>query len=284
MNLMDRIKNKFGVMSKGQRAIAEHLLTHYESAAFLTASKLGKIVGVSESTIVRFAISLGYLGYPHMQEELQEIVRNKLSTVTRLEITAESTEAKNVLTDVLRSDIKDINETLGSISNKDFIEAVEMISKARKVFIIGNRSANALAGFLGFYLNLILGNVKVINNGMGGLFEQMLTLTQEDVVIGISFPRYTRRTVELFEVAVNQSAQTIAITDSIISPLAQMADISLTAKSQLSSFVDSMVAPLSLINAIITALGMVNQESVKKTFERLEDIWDKYDIYYHVDS
>lgn len=279
MVLMDRIKEKFSTMSKGQKLIAEYLLKNYEKAAFLTASKLGSIVGVSESTVVRFATLIGYDGYPDLQHELQIMVEDKLSTVTRLN-SASLQDAESILVQVLRSDIKDIEETLEEISQEAFMSAVDHIIKANNIYILGNRSATALSMFLGFYLNLILDNVKIVTNTMGDMFENLIDVDKKDVVIAISFPRYTRRTVELLEMASSQGAQTIVITDSIISPLAQIADITLVAKSQLSSFIDTMVAPLSVINALITAVGMIKADTVKETFKSLELVWDRYQVYY----
>jgi DNA-binding MurR/RpiR family transcriptional regulator len=276
---MDRIKEKFPTMSKGQKLIAEYLLKNYEKAAFLTASKLGSIVGVSESTVVRFATLIGYDGYPELQHELQVMVEDKLSTVTRLN-SASLQDAENILAQVLKSDIKDIEETLEDISQEAFTAAVDQIIKANNIYVLGNRSASALSMFLGFYLNLVLDNVKIVTNTMGDMFENLMDVDQRDVVIAISFPRYTRRTVELLEMASSQGAQIIVITDSIISPLAQIADVTLVAKSQLSSFVDTMVAPLSVINALITAVGMIKADTVKDTFKRLELVWDKYQVYY----
>ncbi|WP_291569188.1 MurR/RpiR family transcriptional regulator, partial [Clostridium sp. UBA2485] len=250
-DLMRMIQTKFPRLSKGQKLIAEYILKHYDKAAFMTAAKLGTSVGVSESTVVRFANQLGYSGYPELQKALQELIKNKLTTVQRIELSNDFISHNNALKGVLKSDIENIRVTLEKINHSAFDEAVNNIFKAKNIYIIGLRSSTALADFLGFYLNLILDNVKIVSYGMSDIFEQMLNLSEEDCVIGIGFPRYAMRTIEALTFAKSRKAAVIAITDSVLSPLATRADYTLVAESNMASFVDSLVAPLSVINALI---------------------------------
>lgn len=278
-DLMRMIQTKFPRLSKGQKLIAEYILKHYDKAAFMTAAKLGTSVGVSESTVVRFANQLGYSGYPELQKALQELIKNKLTTVQRIELSNDFISHNNALKGVLKSDIENIRVTLEKINHSAFDEAVNNIFKAKNIYIIGLRSSTALADFLGFYLNLILDNVKIVSYGMSDIFEQMLNLSEEDCVIGIGFPRYAMRTIEALTFAKSRKAAVIAITDSILSPLATRADYTLVAESNMASFVDSLVAPLSVINALIIAVGLREKEKISKTFNDLEDIWEEYQVY-----
>ncbi|NLY43840.1 MAG: MurR/RpiR family transcriptional regulator [Clostridiaceae bacterium] len=266
--------------SKGQKLIARYILNHYDKAAFMTAARLGSVVGVSESTVVRFAMELGYDGYPKLQRALQELIRTKLTAVQRMEITSDRIGDQDILTAVLQSDMDKIRQTLEEIDKESFQQIVEIILKARKIYILGFRSSAALASFLGFYFNLIFDNVRLVHTTSASeMFEQILRVSPEDVVIGISFPRYSRRTIKALQYAKDQGSKVIAITDTYISPLAEYADHTIIARSDMASFVDSLVAPLSVINALIVTLAMRKKEEVYSTFEKLEHIWDEYQVY-----
>lgn len=278
-DLMRMIQTKFSRLSKGQKLIAEYILKHYDKAAFMTAAKLGASVGVSESTVVRFANQLGYEGYPELQKALQELIKNKLTTAQRIELSNDFIIPNNALKGVLKSDIENIRSTMEKINYEAFESTVNSILNSKKIYIVGLRSSAALADFLGFYLNLILDNVKIVSYGMSDIFEQMLTLGEGDCVIGIGFPRYAMRTVETLNYAKSRGADVIAITDSVLSPLATKADYVLIAESNMASFVDSLVAPLSVINALIIAVGLREKDKISKTFTELEQVWQEYQIY-----
>ncbi|MBU3180943.1 MurR/RpiR family transcriptional regulator [Clostridium psychrophilum] len=278
-DLMRSIQIKFPRLSKGQKLIAEYILKHYDKAAFMTAAKLGISVGVSESTVVRFANELGFSGYPKLQKSLQELIKNKLTTVQRIELSNDFMTQENALKGVLKADMENIRATLEKINYQSFEDIVNSLFKARKIYIIGLRSSSALAEFLAFYLNLILDNVKVVAYGVSDIFEQMLNVDEQDIVIGIGFPRYTTRTIEALAFAKSKNANVIAITDSLLSPLAAKADYTLIAQSNMASFVDSLVAPLSVINALIIAVGLREKEKISRTFSTLEDIWEEYQVY-----
>ncbi|GAA0723225.1 MurR/RpiR family transcriptional regulator [Clostridium malenominatum] len=278
-DLMRTIQTKFPRLSKGQKLIAEYILKHYDKAAFMTAAKLGISVGVSESTVVRFANELGFSGYPTLQKALQELIKNKLTTVQRIELSNDFINQESALKSVLKSDMENIRATLEKINHVTFDEVVNSIFRARKIYIVGLRSSTAIAEFLGFYLNLILDNVKVTGYGVSDIFEHMLNVCDEDLVIGIGFPRYAARTIEALDYAKNRGANVVAITDSLLSPLAARADYTLIAQSNMASFVDSLVAPLSVINALIIAVGLREKEKISSTFSKLEKIWEDYEVY-----
>lgn len=278
-DLMRIIQGKFARLSKGQKLIADYILKHYDKAAFMTAAKLGVSVGVSESTVVRFANQLGYEGYPELQKALQELIKNKLTTAQRIELASDYVEPNNALKGVLKADIDNIRTTMEKINYTDFQGTVNSILKAKKIYIIGLRSSAALADFLGFYLNLILDNVKVVSYGISDIFEQIINVEEGDCVIGIGFPRYAVRTVETLNFGKSRGADVIAITDSLLSPLSAKADFTLVAESNMASFVDSLVAPLSVINALIVAVGLREKEKISQTFNELEHIWEEYQIY-----
>lgn len=278
-DLMRIIQLKFSKMSKGQKLIAEYILKHYDKAAFMTAAKLGVSVGVSESTVVRFAIELGFSGYPKLQRALQELIKNKLTTVQRLELSNNLISEENALKGVLKADIENIRTTLEKINHRTFENVVNCIFAAKKIYIIGLRSSTALAEFLGFYLNLILDNVYVVGYGMSDIFEQLINIKEGDLVIGIGFPRYAARTIEALNYAQSKGTKVVAITDSLVSPLATKADYTLIAQSNMASFVDSLVAPLSVINALIVAVGLREKEKISNTFNELENIWQEYQVY-----
>lgn len=266
--------------SKGQRQIARYMLEHYEKAAYQTASRLGSIVGVSESTVVRFAIELGYAGYPELQKALQELVRTKLTTVQRIEVTNDRIGDARILEKVLTSDLEKIRHTLEHADYDSFDRAVDAVLSARMIYIIGVRSSAALASFLYFYFNLIFENVRLIQATSGSeIFEHIFRLGQEDAVIGISFPRYSKQLTNAMAYAKNRHARTIALTDSPMAPIASLADHLLLAKSDMVSFVDSLVAPMSIINAMIVAIAKKKQTELSEIFGQLESVWDANDVY-----
>ncbi len=278
-DLMRLIQSRFPRLSKGQKLIAEYILKSYDKAAFMTAAKLGVSVGVSESTVVRFANELGFSGYPKLQKALQELIKNKLTTVQRLELSNDYISEGYALKGVLKADMENIRATLEKINYNTFEDVVKKIFEAKRIYIIGLRSSTALAEFLGFYLNIILQNVRTVGNGISDIFEQMINVEEGDLVIGIGFPRYASRTIDALAFAQDRGAKVVAITDSLLSPLAAKADYSLIAQSNMASFVDSLVAPLSVINALIIAVGMREKQSITNTFNSLESIWKEYNVY-----
>ena len=247
-DLMRLIQVKFPRLSKGQKLIAEYILKNYDKAAFMTAAKLGISVGVSESTVVRFANELGFSGYPKLQKALQELIKNKLTTVQRLELSNDFASHGAALKGVLKADMENIRATLEKINPYTFEDVLNSIFEAKNIYIIGLRSSTALAEFLGFYLNIILQNVRIVSYGISDIFEQMINIGEGDLVIGIGFPRYATKTIDVLDFSKARGAKVVAITDSLLSPLAAKADSTLIAQSNMASFVDSLVAPLSVIN------------------------------------
>lgn len=279
-NLIGLMKEKYSSLSKGHKAIASYIMNHYDKAAFMTAAQLGDEVGVSESTVVRFPVELGYDGYPRLQKELKELIKSKLTSVQRLEVSSNRIDKDNVLKSVLQADLNKIKMTLEEIDSENFNNIVEEILKAKRIFILGVRSSAPLASFLGFYFNLIFENVRLVHTtSVSEMFEQIVNAREGDVVIGISFPRYSRRTTKAMQFVHKQGAAVIAITDNKDSPLAKSANYSIFARSDMNSFVDSLVAPLSIINAIIVAIGLKRKEQIQATLEKLENIWDEYQVY-----
>ena len=284
-DILSIIRDEMSTFSKGQKLIANFILESYDKAAFMTASRLGKTVKVSESTVVRFAAELGYEGYPAMQKALQEMIRSKLTSVQRIEVSNDRIGDQDVLSMVMQSDIEKIHMTMEETDRAEFDQAVDAIVGARHVYILGVRSAAALASFLGFYFNLIFDHVTMIHStSTSEVFEQMLRVAPGDVVVGISFPRYSRRTVKAMQFAHDRGATAIALTDSETSPLVPYSTHRLLAKSDMASFVDSLVAPLSLINALIVAIGRKKNEDLSRTFSDLERIWDEYEVYEKADE
>lgn len=266
--------------SKGHKLIAHYVLEHFDKSAFMTASKLGQTVGVSESTVVRFAIELGFDGYPGFQKALQDLMRNKLTSFQRIDVTSDQIGEDDILEKVLSLDIDRIRGTLNECSKKDFYQAVDRIVNANSIYVIGTRSSSALASFTAYYLNLIFPYVKLVrSSSTSEMFEQILRIDSKDVVIGFSFPRYSKQTLNALKYAHDSGAGVIAFTDSKNSPLVKYADNVLIAQSDMASFVDSLVAPLSLINALIVAVSMNKKEKLSSNFKKLEDIWEKYDVY-----
>ena len=279
-DLITKIQSELPGFSKGQKQIARFILEHYDKAAFMTASRLGVTVGVSESTVVRFATELGYDGYPHLQRALQEMIRNKLTSVQRMEVAGDRMGGRDVLQTVLHADTDMIRVTLDEIDRDAFQGAVDALMGAKRIYILGVRSSSALASFLGFYLNLWFENVTLVHtNSVSEIFEQVLRVGPGDVLFGISFPRYSKRTLSAMKYARDRGARVIALTDSQLSPLARVADHVLLARSDMASFVDSLVAPLSVINALIVAVGMSRRDEIEQTFNKLERIWEEYDVY-----
>lgn len=279
-DILKIINRELPTLSKGQRLIAKYILEHYEKAAFYTAAKLGSIVGVSESTVVRFANELGYDGYPKLQKALQELIKTKLTTVQRIEITSDRIDEHNILKSVLQSDMEKIRVTLDEMDSYTFNTCVDKILNSKRIYILGVRSSAALASFLGFYFNLIFDQVKTIHtNSLSEMFEQIMRIEEGDVVIGISFPRYSKRTIKAMQYAKTNGANVIAITDNPQSPLTNYSDYCLFSKSDMLSFVDSLVAPLSLLNALIVAVSLQKKNEISSTFEKLEKIWDTYQVY-----
>ena len=279
-NLIAMIEEGMHTFSKGQKRIANYILEHYDKAAYMTASKLGALVGVSESTVVRFAIELGFEGYPEMQKSLQELIRMKLTSVQRVEVTNSLIGEGDVLEKILMSDAEKIRRTLEEVDRDAFEAAVDKIVAADKIYIIGVRSSSSLAGFLNFNFRMIFDNVKFVQTTSGSeMFEQIMSIGPNDVMIAISFPRYSKRIVNAVEYAHNAGADVISLTDSHQSPIAGVADQLLLARSDLVSFVDSLVAPLSIINAIIVAVSRKKMDDIRIRFEKLEKIWDEYEVY-----
>lgn len=278
--LQMRIEEKYRNLSKGQKRVAEYVLDNYDKAVFLTAARLGEVVGVSESTVVRFATQLGYKGYPEFQKALEELVRNRLNSIQRMKVTYGRISQSQILETVLQSDIEKIKQTLNGIDHLAFNQAIDTILNARKIYVLGIRSCAPLAAFMSFYLNLLCDNVIAVNtNSSSEIFEQLIRIGEEDVIIGISFPRYSQRTLKALEFASKRKAKIITLTDSVHSPINIYSSCNLIARSDMASIVDSLVAPLSVVNALIVALCMKKQEEVIGTLETLEQIWGEYQVY-----
>ncbi len=279
-NLFTKIQSNYIRFSKGQKKLADYILSNYEQAVFMTAVKLGKQVGVSESTTVRFAVELGYDGYPEFRQALEEMVLNRLNSVQRMEVAYSNIPEDQILHRVLLSDIDKIKHTLETCSKEAFLTAVKSILGAKRVYLVGIRSCAPLAAFLEFYLQQILDDVRLITtNNASEIFEQMIRLDEDDVVIGISFPRYSMRTLKAMEFANNRKAKIITITDSQHSPINLYSSCTLLAKSDMASIVDSLVAPLSVINALIVALCLERKDKVMNTLSEMEKLWEEYQVY-----
>lgn len=279
-DILTYIQENMSSFSKGQKLIANYILQSYDKAAFMTASKLGKTVNVSESTVVRFAAELGFDGYPSMQKTLQEMIRNKLTAIQRVEVSKERIGNQDVMTMVMQSDIEKIRMTLDETDQTSFNQAVAAIANAKRIYVLGVRSASVLATFISFYFRFMFDNlVSVDTSSISEVFEQIVHISADDVFIGLSFPRYSKRTIKAMQYAKDQGAKVVAITDSKVSPLTKIADVSLLAKSDMASFVDSLVAPLSLVNALIVAISREKAVHLESSLNRLESIWEEYDVY-----
>lgn len=285
IQLAKRIEENEKSFSKGQRAIAKFITEHYDKVAFMTASRLGATVGVSESTVVRFATEIGYSGYPQLQQAMQEMIRNKLTSVQRLEITSGNIPVGQLLDASLDQDIDIIRRTKESVSREEFYSAVDAITAAKTIYVLGAGSSLALATFLVHYMSLIFSDVHLIDaTSEAQMLQQLVRVQKGDAVIGISFPRYSKKAVKALKYACDRGASTIAITDSALSPIAVSAQYSLLARSDMVSFVDSLVGPLSLINALIVTIAIRKKDEVSQILQTLEDIWDEYGVYEKVDE
>lgn len=284
-DVLTAIKALSPTFSKGQRRIAAYITENYEKAAFMTAGKLGQSAGVSESTVVRFASDIGYEGYPEMRRAMQELVKNRLTTVQRIEVAKGMITGPDVPESVLNSDISKIRHTLEELDRGAFENAAKTICRARTIYIVGVRSSAVLSGFMGFYLNQLFPDVRVISqSAFSEIYEQILHIGPEDVLVAISFPRYSRRTIMAMRYARDKGAKVVGITDSESSLVAQLADIRLYARSDMVSFLDSLVAPLSLINALVVAVAEQSGENLGEAFQRLENIWTEFDVYEKYDQ
>lgn len=278
--LFTKIKNMYPSMSKGHRKIADYILENYDKAGFMTALKLGETAGVSESTAVRFAYELGFEGYPEFQKELSETAKRKLTFVQRINLAEDRIKDGDILQRVTNLDIASIRSTMESISKDEFYSIVDTITSARKVYIIGSRSAEPLAMFLHYYLNLMLDEViNVKSSGTTEVLQQVLKINHDDVIIGISFPRYSSQTLKALQYSSDRNAKVIAITDSLTSPIAKVSKYTLLAKSNMNSFIDTLTGPLSVLNALLVAISIIKKDELSQTFATLEKIWDDYGVY-----
>ncbi len=279
-NLLREIEARFDGFSKGQKSIAQYILEHYEKAAFMTAAQLGNLAAVSESTVVRFADELGYAGYPALRRALRELVHTNLTSFQRVEVADTIIGDKDVLEQVLVSDAEKIRKTLDTIDRIAFNDAVDNIICAKRIYIIGVRSSATLAGFLHYNLQMVFDNLTLVQTTSGNeMLEQIMRVGEGDVVIAISFPRYSKRIIKAVEFAKSNGADVVALTDRVTSPIAKEADQLLTANSDMASFVDSLVAPLSIINAIVAAVTRKKRDEITERLKKLEEIWDEYDVY-----
>ena len=284
-DILTVIQENMSTFSKGQKRIANYILESYDKAAFMTASRLGKTVSVSESTVVRFAAELGYDGYPAMQKALQEMVLNRLTAVQRIEVSSERLGEQDILSTILQSDMDKLRVSMECIDRTAFAGAVDALLSARRVYILGVRSSAALAEFFGYYLNYMFEDVRVVTGASESeMFEKIVHVAPQDAVVGISFPRYSTATSKALQYCASAGAQVIALTDCETAPIAQSADYLLTAKSDMVSLVDSLVAPMSLINALIVAVASLRRQEVTKTLDSLERVWDRYGVYEKVDG
>ena len=277
-DMIERLNQSGKRLSKGHRKIAQYIAQHYEKAVFMTASRLGDSVGVSESTVVRFAAAMGYEGYPQLQRALQELVSHRLTANQRFEMATE-VDPHDAMSLVLKSDMQNLRATLDQMDNTVFDDVVKRLLSARAIYVMGLRSAAPLAQFMGYYLNYIFDNVHLVSSGATDVVEEISKLREDDVLIGISFPRYSSRTLEAMRFAKRCGAQVVAITDGPMSPLTDIADATLTARTDMASFVDSLAAPLSVINALLVALGLHRKEALTQHFRKLESIWETYEVY-----
>ncbi len=279
------IKKNYNDLSKGHKKIADYVINSFDKAAYLNASALATEVGISESTVVRFAYELGCDGFADFQRSLQEIIPNRLTSVQRMDVTTNRMGDRDILTTVMNTDLEKIRQTLEDTDRGEFSGAVEAILKAKTVYIIGVRSAASLAQFVSFYTTLLLPDVRLLQiSSSSEIFEQLIRTDENSVVLAISFPRYSKRTLKAVQFASSRGSKIVSLTDSPYAPINEYATHKLIARSDMASFVDSLVAPLSLINSLIVAIGMRKKDEVKKTFEELENIWDEYEVYEKADG
>lgn len=279
-DISERIRAIYSTLSKGQKKIANAVLHDYDKVAYLTAAKLADLVGVSESTVVRFADELGFEGYSQFQLAVQELVRIKLTPNQRIEITKQRIGRGDVIDTVMESDINKIKHTLEGLDRNAFSQAVDAILDARTIYVTGARSSEPIARLLAYNLSLIFDNVKlVVPTSSAEVFEQMYSVSSEDVVIAFSFPRYSSKMINGVKFARQKEASVVAFTDSIVSPIAEFANCLLIAQSDMASFMDSLVAPLSIINAIIIEITSRREQQITERFDALEKLWDEYEVY-----
>lgn len=282
-NILKLIQKNFHKFSKAQKLIAQYIYNDYEKAAFMTASALGEALNISESTVVRFASFLGYSGYREMQRDLHELVKNKLTTVQRINLEGQDLSEQGIVK-VMERDIENIRRTIDELDYNCFQEAIDIILKSRNIYVIGLRSSSFISGYLHFYLSFLFDNVRLVTSGPNDIFEQLVKIREDDVVIAVSYPRYSKKTLEALDYSKTKGCSIISITDSEISPAAQLSNVNLIAISDMASFVDSLVAPMSLINSFIISLGNEKNEDITKYFEDLENVWKKYNIYNDQDN
>ena len=279
-DILSVLQQRASSFSKGQRLLARYITEAYDKAAFMTASRLGKTVGVSESTVVRFATELGYNGYPSMQKAMQDMVLNRLTSVQRIEVTSDRIGDQDVVSMVLQSDADKLRQTSEILDRDEFQSAVNAILNGKRIYVMGARSAAPLASFLGYYLNFMFNNVHVVTvSGCSEMFEKVIDIDADDVVVAFSFPRYSAATAKGAQYCRTTGAKVIGITDSRLSPLGQHCDHVLLAKSDMVSLVDSIVAPLSVVNALLVALASGREQTLSKTFDTLEQLWEEYNVY-----
>ncbi|HBH11827.1 MAG: Transcriptional regulator, RpiR family [Clostridiales bacterium 38_11] len=278
-DLIKIIQINYYKFSKGQKAIAQFIIEQYDKAAFMTAAKIGKTVDVSESTVVRFATALGFDGFPDLQQALQVMIKNKLTTVQRISLNETPKDSEEFINKILKNEIHSLKNYLEDIDQERLDNAAALILSAKKIYILGMRSSYALALYLGFYLDVMLENVRIINQNTNSVFEQLVRINENDLFIVISYPRYSQQTMDSVNFAMDRKAKILAITDTEASPFYRLADIALLGKSNMVSFVDSLVTPMAVINSLIMSVGMKEKDEILKYFDLLEDIWDKYSIY-----
>ena len=281
LNLLQRIEKKSSEFSKGQRRLAQYITENYDIAAYLTASKLGKEAGVSESTVVRFAYQLDYEGYPELQKAIQVIVKTNSNSIQRMSLSSKRYQEKGVLKSILYTDSERLRDTIQSgVDEEEFDISVMLINDARRLYILGARSAAYLAGLMGYYFKMMFDNVIIVDaNSTSETLEQIYDISDKDVMMGITFPRYSKRTICALQYAKNHGAKTIALTDNMQSPIVEYADCKLIAKSDVMTIVDSLVCPLSVVNAMVTAIALLRKDDVEKRLMALEELWNEYDVY-----
>lgn len=279
-DILAKIEALSSGFSKGQKLIASYILNHFDRAAYMTASKLGEEAGVSESTVVRFANELGLSGYPQLQGEIRESVRKRLTSVQRIALANDRLRGEDIPAAVLSADMENIRYTMENLDREAFDRATSAILEAKNIYIIGMRSSACLAEFMNHYLSLVFDNVRLVRSTSGSeIFDRLIGLTPDDVMIALSFPRYSARMINAVDFAVQSGARVIALTDNKLAPIAKNAYATLEARSDMASFVDSLAAPLSVINALIAAVGMMRRDEVTKTLTKRETLWERYHVY-----
>ena len=284
IDILQKLKNNYLHLSKSHKKIADYILDNYEKAAFMTAQRLGEMVGASEATVVRFAYLMGFDSYPRFKKALQDIIKIKLTTIQRIDMSQGRLNNKYLIQNILNSDIENIRYTLDELKHEEFEKVISLINESNSIYIIGFRTTKILTEYLGYYLNLIHNNVKVITYGVGDIYEEIIKAQKGDLVIGISFPRYSSKTYETIKYLKDKGLFIVGITDNERSPITRLSNHCLIAKSNIISFVDTLVAPLSLMNAIIVAVGLSNKDKIKEVFHELEYLWEQHEIYANEDE